>query len=42
MTDKKTDGKKDFDPMDIMKDINCMFFGACNRKQLDGDTDNEL
>lgn len=30
-----TDRKKDFDPMAIMKDINCMFFGACNRKQLD-------
>jgi len=32
-----TDRKKDFDPLAIMKDINCMFFGACNRnrKQLD-------
>jgi len=32
-----TDRKKDFDPMAIMKDINCMFFGACNRKHDEED-----
>ena len=35
MTKEKQE--KYFDPMEIMKNINCMFFGACDRKQLEED-----
>jgi len=32
--------KKQFDPLNIIKDINCMFFGACNKKQVE-DSEND-
>jgi hypothetical protein len=34
---KKKEHEEFFDPMGILKNINCMFFGACDRKQLEED-----